>query len=74
MEDNATEEQSDLGPYCFQYKLHNINSKLHKNIQQTREGDDKWLNNISFEKKLNYANCITVILIYVCFAKQMCKL
>ena len=23
---------------------------------------------------LNYANCITVILIYVCFVKHMCKL
>ena len=22
MEDNATGEQSDLGPYCLQYKLH----------------------------------------------------
>ena len=26
MEDNVTGEQSDLGPYCLQYKLHkNIN-------------------------------------------------
>ena len=31
MEDNVTGEQSDLGPYYLQYKLHNINSKLHKN-------------------------------------------
>ena len=45
MEDNFTGEQSDLGPYCLQYKLHeNINSKLH----QTREADDKWM-----KKKLN---------------------
>ena len=22
MEDNVTGEQSDLGPYCLQYKLH----------------------------------------------------
>ena len=22
MEDNVTREQSDLGPYCLQYKLH----------------------------------------------------
>ena len=30
MVDNVTGEQSDLGPYCLQYKLHmNINSKLH---------------------------------------------
>ena len=33
--DNATGEQSDLGPYCLQYKLQkNINSKLHKNINR----------------------------------------
>ena len=30
MVDNVTGEQSNLGPYCLQYKLHkNINSKLH---------------------------------------------
>ena len=23
MEDNVTEEQPNLGPYCLQYKLHN---------------------------------------------------
>ena len=23
MEDNITEEQPNLGPYCLQYKLHN---------------------------------------------------
>ena len=35
MEENVTGEQSDLGPYCLQYKLHkNINSKLHKNINR----------------------------------------
>ena len=64
MEDNVTGEQSDLGPYCLQY------------ISYTRAlADDKWLNNGSFEeKKPNYANCITVFLIYVCFVKQMCKL
>ena len=38
-------------------------------FQQTREADDKWLNTVSFEEK----NYITVILIYVCFVKQMCK-
>ena len=38
--------------------------------QQTREADDKWLNTVSFEEK----NYITVILIYVCFVKQMCEL
>ena len=32
IEDNVTEEQPNLGPYCLQYKLHNkTNSKLHKN-------------------------------------------
>ena len=35
MEGNVTGEQTDLGPYCLQYKLHeNINSKLHKNINR----------------------------------------
>ena len=30
MIDNVTGEQSDLDPYCLQYKLHkNINNKLH---------------------------------------------
>ena len=38
-------------------------------FKQTREADDKWLNTVSFEEK----NYITVILIYVCFVKQMCK-
>ena len=38
--------------------------------QQTREAVDKWLNTASFEEK----KYITVILIYVCFVKQMCKL
>ena len=44
MEENVTEEQSGLGPYCLKYKLHkNINSKLHKNInrlgiEQTKSG------------------------------------
>ena len=43
MEYNVTGEQSDLGPYCLQYKLHNkINSKLHKKEKQ---------NNGSLEKK-----------------------
>ena len=47
MEDNVTEEQSHLGPYCLQYKLkENINSKLHEH-QQTREADEKRLNNYS---------------------------
>ena len=47
MEDNVSGEQSDLGPYCLQYKLHkNINSKL-----QTREAEDRWLNNGSFEEE-----------------------
>ena len=32
MEDNVTGEQSDLGPYCLQYKLHK--SYLHKNINR----------------------------------------
>ena len=33
MEDIVTGNQSDLGPYCLQYKLHkNVNSKLHRNI------------------------------------------
>ena len=37
MEDNVTEEQPNLGPYCLQYKLHNkINSKLHKNINRLK--------------------------------------
>ena len=45
------------------------------NISYTRAlADNKRLNNGSFEKKLNYANCTIVILIYVCFVKQMCKL
>ena len=62
MEDNVTEKQSDLVPYCLQYKQHkSIISKLHEH-QQTREADGKWLNKGSLEeKKLNYANCITVI-------------
>ena len=30
MEDNVTGEQSDLGPYCLQYKL----QELHKNINR----------------------------------------
>ena len=35
METMLRGEQSDLGPYCLQYKLHkNINSKLHKNINR----------------------------------------
>ena len=35
MEDNVTEEQPNLGPYCLQYKLHNkIDSKIHKNINR----------------------------------------
>ena len=44
MEDNVTEEQSGMGPYCLKYKLHKkINSKLHKNInrlgiEQTKSG------------------------------------
>ena len=38
--------------------------------QQTREADDKWLNTVTFEEK----KYITVILIHVCFVKQMCKL
>ena len=47
IEDNVTEEQSDLGPYCLQYKLkENINSKLQEH-QQTREADEKRLNNYS---------------------------
>ena len=61
MENNFTEEQSDLAPYCLQYKLHkNINSKLQEH-QQTKEADEKLLNNGLIRKKLNYANCITVI-------------
>ena len=44
MEDNVTEKQPNLGPYCWQYKLHNkINSKLH---------EDKRLIDGSLEKKL----------------------
>ena len=62
MEDNVTGEQSDLGPYCLKYKT--------LEHQQTMEAEDKWLNTVSFEEK----NYITVILIYVCFVKQMCKL
>ena len=30
MEDNVTGEQSDLGPYCLQYKLHKNNNRLGK--------------------------------------------
>ena len=49
MEDNVTEKQPNLGPYCLQYQLHNkINSKLH---------EEKRLNDGSLEKKLNHANC-----------------
>ena len=47
MEDNVTGEQSYLGPYCLQYKLH----KSYIRHQQTREADDKWLNTLSFEEK-----------------------
>ena len=37
MEDNVTEEQPNLGPYCLQYKLHDkINSKLHKKINRLK--------------------------------------
>ena len=37
MEDNVTEEQPHLGPYCLQYKLHNkINIKLHKNSNRLK--------------------------------------
>ena len=47
MENYVTEEQSYLGPYCLQYKLHkNINSKLLK-----READEKLLNKGLLEKK-----------------------
>ena len=43
MEDNVTEKQPNLGPYCLQCKLHNkINSKLHK---------EKRLNDGSLEKQ-----------------------
>ena len=36
-------EQSGLGPYCLQYKLHkDINSKLQEH-QQIREADEKRL-------------------------------
>ena len=42
MEDNVTEKQPNLGPYCLQYKLHNkIISKLH---------EEKRLNDGSLEK------------------------
>ena len=35
MEDNFTGKQSNLGPYCLPYKLHeNMKSKLHKNINR----------------------------------------
>ena len=30
MEDNVTGEQSDLGPYCLQYKLHKNIKRLGK--------------------------------------------
>ena len=51
MEDNVTEKQPNLGPYCLQYKLHNkIISKLH---------EEKRLNDGSLEKSY------TVILIHV---------
>ena len=30
MEDNVTGEQSDLGPYCLQYKLHKSINRLWK--------------------------------------------
>ena len=30
MEDNATGEQFDLGPYCLQYKLHKNTNRLGK--------------------------------------------
>ena len=54
MEDNVTEEQSDLGPYCLQslqYKLQkNINSKLQEH-QQIREADEKRRNYSSLGEK-----------------------
>ena len=50
-EDHVTEEQSDLGPYCLQYKLlKNINSKI-KEHQRTRGADEKRLYNGSLGKK-----------------------
>ena len=44
MIDNVTGEQSDLGPYCLQYKLHKSNIV------------DKWLNTASFEEKKHNSN------------------
>ena len=69
MEYNVTGEQSDLGPYCLQYKLHNkINSKLHKKEKQ---------NNGSLEKKVKlcelHNSCLISNCVYVWFVKQMCK-
>ena len=63
-------EQSDLGPYCLQYSY-----MIKSTVSYIRTSTDyKWLNNRSFVKKLNYANCITAFLIYVCFVKEMRKL
>ena len=60
MEDNDTEKQPNLGPYCLQYKLHNkINS-----MQHNREAEENGLNDGSLEK--NYANCKTVMRINKC--------
>ena len=54
----------------------NISYIIKSTVSYIRTSTDyKWLNNRSFvKKKLNYANCITVFLIYVCFVKEMCKL
>ena len=61
MEDNVTGEQSDLGPYCLQYKLHKSYICTYEH-QQTREADDKWLNTGSFEeKKLHNSNLILCV-------------
>ena len=74
MEDNVTEEQPNLGPYCLHYKLNKqINSKLHKNINIQMESR---IMVCSVEVKLcelhnsNHTfNCA-----YVLFVKQKCKL
>ena len=61
---HVTGEQSDLGPYCLQYKLHkDINGKLRKNINRLGKQTISGLITVHLKKKFNNANCITVILI-----------
>ena len=38
MEDNVTKEQSDMGPYCLQYKLHVSYKNINRLGKQTKSG------------------------------------